>query len=179
MAPHAYGDTTKNCFVVVYNRIQAVESKFKGVGMAEAERGYYAGEAAEIAEIPYRTLDHWARTGLVTPSISEAKGAGRSRLYSFKDVVWLRTARELRDEGVSVQAIRKVLKLLADGGLDTNDTESRLLVIGRDVAIARTTGEIESLLRSPGQLFLNPAMLFDLRKPMGHVKRNVEARRSA
>jgi DNA-binding transcriptional MerR regulator len=147
--------------------------------MGDGERGFYAGEAANITGIPYRTIDNWARTGLITPSISEARGAGRSRLYSFKDLVALRVARELRDKGTSVQSLRKVIKLLRRTGLDSPLAEGRLLVVGKDVAIVRSPDEIESVLSTPGQLYLNSGLVFDLRKPIADVQRQVALLRSA
>ena len=147
--------------------------------MHSGERGFYAGEAANITGIPYRTIDHWARTGLITPSISEAKGAGRSRLYSFKDLVALRVARDLRDKGTSIQSLRKVVKLLRTMGMDSPLAEAKLLVIGKDVAIVKDAHEIESVLSTPGQLYLNPGTIFDLRKPIAEVQRKVARLRVA
>jgi DNA-binding transcriptional MerR regulator len=137
------------------------------------EQGFYAGEAAQITGIPYRTMDHWARTGLITPSISAARGSGRSRLYSFKDLLALRVVRDLREKGISVQSLRKVIELLRKTGLDSPLTQAQLLVIGKDVAIVNNTQEIESVLSAPGQLYLTPAMIFDLRKPIADVRREV------
>lgn len=142
-------------------------------------RRFYAGEASRITGIPYRTIDHWARTALVTPSISEARGSGRSRLYSFKDVLALRVVRDLREKGISAQAVRKVVKLLRRTGIDSRMDEVQLLVIGKDVAIVNKTREIESVLSAPGQLYLTPALIFDLRKPIAEVRREVARLRVA
>ena len=138
-----------------------------------AERGFYAGEAANITGIPYRTIDHWARTGLIKPSISEAKGAGRSRLYSFTDLVALRVVRDLRNKGISVQSLRKVVTLLRAMGMESSLADGKLLVIGQDVAIVKGANEIESVLSTPGQLYLNSGVIFDLRKPIADVQRTV------
>jgi DNA-binding transcriptional MerR regulator len=138
--------------------------------MVEQQRGFYAGEAAEITGIPYRTIDHWARIGLITPSISQARGAGRSRLYSFKDLVALRVTRELREKGTSIQSLRKVIMLLRSTGLDSPLADAQLLVIGKDVAIVRSAHEIESVLATPGQLYLTPGTVLDLRKPIAEVQ---------
>ncbi len=142
-------------------------------------RRFYAGEASQITGIPYRTIDHWARTGLLTPSISEARGSGRSRLYSFKDVLALRVIRDLREKGIPAQALRKVIKLLRRTGMDSRLDEVQLLVIGKDVAIVNNTREIESVLSAPGQLYLTPALIFDLRKPIAEVRREVARLRVA
>ena len=48
-----------------------------------------APQAADLAGITYRQLDHWARKGWVVPSISEGQGRSGRRLYSLEDVVRL------------------------------------------------------------------------------------------
>ena len=44
-----------------------------------AEVGFTGRRTAEIVGISYRQLDYWARTGLVTPSLAEARGSGSRR----------------------------------------------------------------------------------------------------
>lgn len=36
--------------------------------------------------VTYRVADYWDRTGVLRPSIAEARGSGSSRVYSAKDV---------------------------------------------------------------------------------------------
>jgi DNA-binding transcriptional MerR regulator len=58
-----------------------------------------------------RQVEYWATSGVVRPSISAA-GKGSRRGYSFKDLVALKVARRLKDEGISLQKIRKALAWL-------------------------------------------------------------------
>jgi DNA-binding transcriptional MerR regulator len=58
--------------------------------------GYTAGEVSKLTGIPYARLDYWARSGFLRPSVSGGNGKGSKRLYAFRDIVALRTARELR-----------------------------------------------------------------------------------
>ena len=58
-----------------------------------------------------RQVEHWATSGVVRPSIPAA-GKGSRRGYSFKDLVALRVAKRLKDEGISLQKIRKTLAFL-------------------------------------------------------------------
>jgi DNA-binding transcriptional MerR regulator len=81
--------------------------------MPESE-GYRIPEVQKIVGISYRQLDYWARTGLVRPSIQDAGGSGTQRLYSFEDLVVLRTIKKLLDAGVSLQRIRKAIGFLRD-----------------------------------------------------------------
>ena len=59
-----------------------------------------------------RQVDYWATTGVVRPSVQSAAGKGTRREYSFKDLVALKVAKRLRDEGISLQKIRKALAFL-------------------------------------------------------------------
>ena len=67
---------------------------------------------SKIIGIPTRVIDYWDRTNFVKPSISEASGYGSVRLYSFTDLIQFRVAKFLRDQGGSLQKIRKSLNYL-------------------------------------------------------------------
>ncbi len=93
-----------------------------GLDLPRQERPGYRGPAvSEIVGITYRQLDHWARTGLASPSISKAKGSGSQRLYSFEDVVRLRVIKRLLDTGVTLERIRVALEELQRQGRELND----------------------------------------------------------
>jgi DNA-binding transcriptional MerR regulator len=62
-----------------------------------------------LTGLTYRQIDYWARMGVVKPSIKAGEGQGNRREYSFKDLVALRVAKSLRDEGISLQKIKKSL----------------------------------------------------------------------
>src|SRR5262249_36565232 len=132
--------------------------------MERDRRGFCTGEAAHITGIPYWTILHWARTRLITPSLLEAPGPGRNRLYSYDDVVALRIVRDLRDRGASVQSLRNIIKRLRKHGLNSPLEEAQLLVMGREVAIVNSPRAIENLLSEPGHLYLTPGMVLNLRK---------------
>ncbi len=67
---------------------------------------------SKIIGIPFRVIDYWDRTAFIKPSISEASGYGSVRLYSFTDLIQFRVAKFLRDQGLSLQKIRKSLHFL-------------------------------------------------------------------
>jgi predicted RNase H-like HicB family nuclease len=56
-------------------------------------------------------LEHWDRSGIVRPT-KGAAGKGSRRGYDFRDLVALKVAKRLRDEGVSLQKVRKSLAYL-------------------------------------------------------------------
>jgi len=64
-----------------------------------------------LTGVSARQVEHWATTDVVRPSIPAA-GKGTRRGYSFKDLVALRVAKRLKDEGISLQKIRKALAYL-------------------------------------------------------------------
>ena len=78
-----------------------------------------------------RQVEHWATTGVVRPSIPAA-GKGTRRGYSFKDLVALRVAKRLKDEGISLQKISKALAYLRKNFPDVKEplAELRLLTDG-------------------------------------------------
>lgn len=86
------------------------------------EQGYRVPEVTKIVGISYRQLDYWARTGLVRPSVQDARGSGSQRLYSFQDLAMLKLIKRMLDSGVGLQQIRKAmgtLKQLKEPALGT------------------------------------------------------------
>jgi DNA-binding transcriptional MerR regulator len=79
-----------------------------------AEQGYRVPEVCKIVGISYRQLDYWARTGLVRPSVKDARGSGTQRLYSFQDLALLRLIKRMLDSGVGLQQIRKAMGTLKE-----------------------------------------------------------------
>src|SRR5215475_4319510 len=114
--------------------------------------GFTAKQVVALTGVPYKRLDSWAKSGFLIPSIAEADGTGSRRLYSFQDLVTLRTAKILRDAGISLQGLRKVVQFLRDThGTEQPLAHTRLIVAGDDVLMVQTDGELMSVLRYPGQ----------------------------
>jgi DNA-binding transcriptional MerR regulator len=76
------------------------------------DQGYRVPDVCRIVGISYRQLDYWTRTGLVRPSVRDARGSGTQRLYSFRDLALLRIIKKLLDTGVSLQQVRKAIGTL-------------------------------------------------------------------
>ena len=114
--------------------------------------GFTAKQVVALTGVPYKRLDSWANLGFLIPSIAEADGTGSRRLYSFQDLVTLRTAKILRDTGISLQGLRKVVQFLRDThGMEQPLAQTRLIVAGDDVLMVQTDGDLMSVLRYPGQ----------------------------
>jgi DNA-binding transcriptional MerR regulator len=74
--------------------------------------GFDSNEACRLTGVTYSQLDYWDRSGFIRPSISKAKGQGTYRIYSFIDLLCLRTAKQLKNERIPLQRIRKSLEYL-------------------------------------------------------------------
>lgn len=111
---------------------------------------FTATQISRLTGLGYDTVDHWAKTGLCPPSIQDAHGPGSERRYSFRDLVALKAAAELRRAGVSAQALRKVIDHLRARGYEQPLAEVYLVSDGRDV-FERHGDELVSVLRRPGQ----------------------------
>jgi uncharacterized protein (DUF433 family) len=60
-------------------------------------------------------LRHWDRSGVLSPYYGdEASGRPYGRVYSFRDLVGLRTLARLRERGVPLQELRRVGQWLAE-----------------------------------------------------------------
>jgi DNA-binding transcriptional MerR regulator len=140
--------------------------------------GFSAGQAARITGLPYRTIDHWARTRFIAPSISDAKGTGSERKYAFSDLVALRVARELRQAGVSTQALRRVIDYLRTNKRLKNPlAEARLVVVGSDVCVVNSCNELDSVLRRPGQATF--AFMVEIGRTVKEIETAVQSLRAA
>ena len=114
--------------------------------------GYRGPQVCSIVGITYRQLDYWARTGLLHPSINEAKGSGSQRVYSYTDLVQLKVIKRLLDAGLSLQAARKAIECLRSSGDDL--ASANLVIDGKRSVLAHSGEEVVDLLKG-GQTVLN------------------------
>lgn len=128
-------------------------------------QGFRGPQVCKIVGISYRQLDHWDRTGLLSPSLVPAKGSGTQRLYSYQDVVQLRVIKQLKDAGVSLQRARKAVEFLRESGSDL--AASSLVLGAADSVLVRDGDELLDVLRG-GQGVFNVV-------PLGGLVEEVEA----
>jgi DNA-binding transcriptional MerR regulator len=109
------------------------------------EAGYRGPQVCKLIGITYRQLDYWARTGLLRPSVADARGSGSKRLYSYRDLLELKVIKQLLDAGVSLQSARRAVDCLRQNlGADLPSAKL-VLTEGRSV-LAQTNGEVVDLL---------------------------------
>jgi len=117
-----------------------------------AEDGFRGPQVCSIVGITYRQLDYWARTELLRPSISEAKGSGTQRRYSYQDLLELKVIKRLLDAGISLQSARRALDVLRQSGEEV--ITANLVLNGTQSVLATSGEQIIDLLKG-GQGVLN------------------------
>ena len=125
-------------------------------GLAETSaraEGFRGPQVCKLVGITYRQLDYWARTGLLRPSIADARGSGTQRRYSYHDVLELKVIKQLIDAGISLQRSRRAAECLRNG-LGGDLASANLVLHGTDSILARGDGEVVDIVRG-GQGVLN------------------------
>ena len=128
--------------------------------------GFFGPQTAELVGISYRQLDHWARQGLVRPSVAQAAGSGSRRRYSYNDLVELKIAKTMRDQGIDLKSIARAFDYLRNQ-LGGEVASANIVISGSDVLLV-DDDQVLSLLRQ-GQA----AMLTVL--PVAGVRRELDA----
>ena len=105
-----------------------------------------------LTGVTYRQLDYWARTDLVTPSITPATGSGSKRRYSYGDVLEVKVIKSLLDSGLSLARARQAVQCLRDA-LGADLASSSLVMSDAGSVLAHTDGELVDLLRGGQGVF--------------------------
>ena len=115
-------------------------------------------DVCRLAGVNRSTLDYWIRTGLVTPSLRTDPGRRRTRLWTVRDAVVVRTIAALRASGCPLQQVRRARTQIENewGGVRS---DTALIWTGGDVVRIGPDGELESLLALPRQQVLRVVAL--------------------
>jgi DNA-binding transcriptional MerR regulator len=109
------------------------------------------GVAARIARVPVTTLVNWRNREILVPSITTSPLAFR---YTFRDLVAIRVLAVLRDAGIDLRGLRRVVEYLRQRkALSATDALASTVLItdGHDVyEIDGNTPPMSAFLR-PGQ----------------------------
>ncbi len=139
--------------------------------MMELE-GFSTAQVEQLTGIGAKTLHFWDRSGFLSPSVVRAHGTGSRRIYSFRDLVALRVAAQLRDAGISLQSLRKVVSTLRKmHGLEQPLAETYLVTNGCDI-LEKQGSEVMSALREPGQTFFS--FVIDLSRTVEALHTEIE-----
>ena len=105
-----------------------------------------------LTGVTYRQLDYWARTGLVTPSITPAMGSGSKRKYAYLDVLEVKVIKSLLTSGVSLARARQAVECLRNS-LGADLASSSLVMSDAGSVLAHSDGDLVDLLRGGQGVF--------------------------
>ena len=115
----------------------------------DATKRFSPEDVQRILGLTAKQLDHWDRLGLVSPQQEQG-----TRFYDFRDLIGLRTVKQLVEQGVRPNRLQRALAALREK-LDKAQaplSELRVLSDGKDVIVERHGARMEPL---SGQFVLN------------------------
>lgn len=156
------------------------------VQMCAQQHGHYASpmafpvaETSVLSGASVSQLHNWRRTGLLVP---EVDSSGRPLLYSFRDILALRSVVKLRGQN-SLQKIRRAFSNMPDQDLTEHPAAYTLVDTGHSILVRKQDGEAVDVLTHPGQKVLatlsdimapfeteRGAKVVDLRHPRQHLE---------
>lgn len=116
-------------------------------------KSFTAGQAAKATNVAYAQINYWAKTGFLVPSVQKARGSSTCRVYDFRDLVALRVAGQLREAGVALQGLRKVVEYLQKRGYERPLADAYLVVGQNGDVIEKSGAMLVSALQFPGQAY--------------------------
>jgi len=135
-------------------------------------------QAAVVLNISTSKLNFWDKTDFIRPSVMEHRGRLPIRYYTFQDLVALRVANQLREAGISLQALREVVhRLQAIDGEKNPLAKVRLVAIGDDVYECRNDKELISMLKKPGQSAMK--FVLDLKDTVRELESELQGKQAA
>jgi DNA-binding transcriptional MerR regulator len=114
--------------------------------------GFSGPTVCRLTGVTYRQLDYWARTNLVTPSITPATGSGSKRAYSYGDVLEIKVIKSLLNSGLSLSRTRQAVECLRSA-LGADLASSSLVMSDSGSVLAKSDGDLVDLLRGGQGVF--------------------------
>jgi tetratricopeptide (TPR) repeat protein len=115
----------------------------------DATNRFSPDDVQRILGLTAKQLEHWDRLGLVSPQAEQG-----SCFYDFRDLIGLRTVKQLTEQGVRANHLQRALSALREK-LDKAEAplaQLRVLSDGKDVIVERDGRRLEPL---SGQFVLN------------------------
>ena len=112
--------------------------------------------AARIAGVEMPCLLKWVRTGLLRPECYAGKRGARTAALAWRipDVLAARTIAQLREQGLSLQRVRRVNAAIKAAGADLAGVV--LWTDGRDAFRVLAGDQLVSMIGQPGQHMVFP-----------------------
>jgi DNA-binding transcriptional MerR regulator len=133
--------------------------------------GFTSEEIGTLAGVPLGTLYTWVQTKLIVPSVVTPHGKGRRVVWSFRDIIAVRTVRHLREKGISYQGLRRVVTYIQKHrGIERPLMECWLVTDGAEVYLLDGDAVL-ALLRKPGQLAW--CQLVDMKRTIDEIQAKI------
>ena len=120
-------------------------------------------------------LNIWDKKGIVSPSILKSSGRGSVRLYSFRDIVAIKTVLYLRNNNIKLKDIKNAVEYLKND-FDYSQPLSEIVLLsnGKDVLAApqQNINDITSKWLAANK-FGQLVMPFVV--PMGAITKNIDS----
>ena len=130
------------------------------------------GRVARLSGVRRATLDVWAKTGFLAPSVKKAAGTGSTRAYSARDVVAARVANRLRQAGVELEGLRHIVAFVQKSrSLKDPPAGTRLIVTGKSCRVARGEDELLKAFRRVGS---RDALVIDIGGAAEEIRRGLK-----
>lgn len=94
---------------------------------------YTTTQIVKLLDITPRQIHYWDETNLIRPSLAGSQGG--VKYYNFINLVEFKTVKQLLEQGVSVQSVRKTLGFLRHNypELKSHLSEFKLITNGKDI----------------------------------------------
>jgi DNA-binding transcriptional MerR regulator len=119
--------------------------------------GFPTAAASKLTGVSIKTLENWDTRGFLKPSVRASRGRGLPRVYSFRDLIAIRVALDLR-QSIDVRNLRRVVDYLRKRKgleLSTSDVLASTSLVTDGDDVYEVTGDVSiSMLRRPGQRLL-------------------------
>ena len=138
------------------------------------QRRYYSSLVADLTGLSVRTLNDWAGPIITPEDTSRTIGPGVARHWRYRHLVVLRVAKLLRDTGLGLPSIQKVISYLLDNA-ETDDVpldQKILLTDGQNCWVLHHEQEIGPMLSSLPQWSSAPGVFVTLH--LGRVADDLE-----
>lgn len=110
---------------------------------------YPSAVAAKIARVSPKTLMNWRNRRILLPTLASGPSP-QPCLYTFRDLVAIRVVATLRDAGIDLRGLRRVVEYIrARKGISVTDVlpHSVLITDGHEVFEINETASLSVLLR--------------------------------
>ncbi len=133
--------TTRLCPPIIHYNMYVAMRLGAGGRTLEQQELFTTGQACRLAGATARQLDYWAWTGFLQPS----GGGAVKRRYSFDDLIRIRVVMRLKDQGITLQMIRRAVDKLREHSTDPL-RELSLVGLNGEVFIFRNRAEAVRVL---------------------------------